>query len=257
MVGKTQLQKNSSAGGKPGRKGKERGLAATDAETRDLDRILKRIAESDEGARKAVRLALDWRYKAGVILAKKRATFDSKGPKSKAWGDYLIARGLTQRTAANYMRLSAYVKEHPGALNEMTFGDIYRAIGVMAEGREYRKALSDTRTPESAPAATAETGKEEKVVTHPEAPAASPPPATRAAVWRIPAPEARKHVELGQILTHDPRFAQTGPGPRSPSQEWLDFMMGHGVRAIEMRPDLRVDLAAIWKELISLVENLQ
>ncbi len=245
---------------KGGRRGRE--LDTTDRETRELDRILKRIKESDEGARRAVKLALDWRYKAGLIHVEKRATFDSKGPKAKAWSEYLSARGLTQRTAANYMRLTAYVNENPGALKGMTFADIYRAIGVMGEGREYRKALSDTQAPGQAAAATAEAAEqeEEKVVIQQqtEAPgAALPGPVTRAAVWRIPAPEARKHVELGQLLTHDPRFAQTGPGPRSSPQEWLDFVMGHGVRAIELRPDLGGDLVAIWKELISLVENLQ
>lgn len=243
-------------GGRRGRK-----LDTTDTATRELDRILKRIKESDEGARKAIRLAIDWRYKAGLILIEKRATFDSKGPKAKAWSEYLHARGLTQRTAANYMRLTAYVNENPGALKGMTFGDIYRAIGIMGEGREYRKALSDTRAQDRTTPATAEEaeqGKEKAVIQQIEAPGTAPPgPVTRAAVWRIPAPEARKHVELGQLLTHDPRFARTGPGPRSPPQEWLDFVMGHGVRAIEVRPDLRADLVSIWKELISLVENLQ
>lgn len=133
---------------------------------------------------------LDWRVEAGNMLAEARKAFPQKGPKAKAWGDFLQARKLTQASAARYMRLAVFIAEHP-ELRDQPVHVVYEKMGEVGSGWGREVSFSAARY----------SGSEKPLLT---ATSAAPPPPAGEVVM----------LELRETTAPPPPAAAPGPVTR-------------------------------------------
>jgi hypothetical protein len=97
----------------------------------DLQQAAKEIDALAARVKKGDQIVNDWRYQMGLILAQVRKTFPESGPRAKGWGEFVEARGISQKTALRYMEIVEEVRAKPDLiLGGHTLGDLYKMHGT-------------------------------------------------------------------------------------------------------------------------------
>lgn len=155
----------------------------------DLEQVRDRLAVLVTEIRKGEalmehgnRILMDRRYQAGVLFSEARKQFPKSGPKAAGWGEFCEAVGVSRDSAARYMEIAAQVAAQPELAERRTFMDLYRELGLAAEGQSTRSAAAAAANPPAQIEAPKQGTKQKTRAAAPAKPAEAPKPAPKPAV---------------------------------------------------------------------------
>lgn len=119
--------------------------------TSRLDVVLGRIKDAAPTLESSLRRFADDRIEAGRLLLDARKEHPARGPKAKTWGEFVAARGLSTRTASNYMRAAEFCLANPEEANQALIR-VYDAIDLEVSETTFRNPPKAKRASAAPPA---------------------------------------------------------------------------------------------------------